>query len=232
MTTMIRWSAASCLAAAALLSAAPAARAQSPSGRPEIYSCDVNGKRITRDRYIAECSNQPQRVLNSDGSFNRTVPPTLTSDERSLDEAREIERLARVKCMQVEARRDRGLMTRYPNEAAHRKARDAALDDNVKAMRASDERMANLKKDRKPLSDEAEFYAGKTMPTKLKTQLDTNDALVEAQRALMQNQATDLGRINQNFDTELAHLKKLWAGAEPGFEASCGGGAGTPPAKR
>ena len=47
-------------------------------------------------------------------------------------------------------------------------------------------------------------------------QLDANDAGVEAQQQLIENQKAELVRINSRYDAELAHLKKLWAGAQPG----------------
>ena len=54
------------------------------------------------------------------------------------------------------------------------------------------------------------------MPAKLKQQLDANDATTEAQRTLIQNQQAEVVRINALFDTELARLRKLWAGAPAG----------------
>jgi hypothetical protein len=58
------------------------AQTQKAAG-PSIYSCDVNGKRITSDRPIPECNNRDQRELNPDGSFKRNVPPPPTADERA-----------------------------------------------------------------------------------------------------------------------------------------------------
>ena len=112
-------------------------------------------------------------------------------------------------------RRDRTLVQRYPNEAAHQRARNAALDDASKAMRLSERRIEDLTKERKPLLDEAEFYKGKALPAKLKQLLDANDASIEAQQVLIENQKAELIRINKSFDAELARLKKLWGGAAP-----------------
>ena len=57
-------------------------------------------------------------------------------------------------------KRDRNLLSRFPNEAAHRKARAAALDDVDKALRLSQTRLGSLAAERNPLLDEAEFYVG------------------------------------------------------------------------
>jgi len=107
-------------------------------------------------------------------------------------------------------------MLRFPTEAAHNKARAAALDDVRAAVQLSEKRLAVLAADRKPLMDEAEFYVGKQLPHKLKQQLDANDAATDAQRALIQNQQAEIVRINALFDVELARLRKLWAGAPAG----------------
>lgn len=198
---------------AAACCAAPHAFAQGKS----IYSCvDASGKRLTSDRPIPECSAREQRELNADGSVKRVVPPTMTADERAEAEARErqnaAERAARLDAL----RRDRNLLARFPNEAAHGKAREAALDDMRKAVKVSENRLAVLAAERKPLVDETEFYVGKPLPPKLKAQIDANDAATEAQRTLLQNQQAEIIRVNALYDAELERLRRLWGGAQPG----------------
>ena len=197
-------------------------------GANQIYTCtDASGKKLTSDRPIDACSSREQRELNADGSMRRIVPPTPTSDERAEIEARERDAVAERARRQEAIRRDRNLLARFPDEAAHRKARAAALDDVRKALRVSEERVALLTAERKPLMDEAEFYVGKALPGKLRTQLDANDASTEAQRTLGQNQQLEIVRVNKLYDTELERLKKLWLGAQPG---SLGGLVGAPAA--
>jgi len=204
---------------APLLAASAAACAQMtpPASGRAIYTCtDATGKRLTSDRPIAECLAREQRILNADGSVRRVVPPTLTAAERAEAEARDVEAAAERVAKQDTIRRDRSLMARYPNEAAHRRARDIALDIVRSSMRSSEARIKVLTAERKPLLDETQFYAGKQVPAKLKSQIDGNDAALAAQRTLMQDQETELARIESLFDAELARLKKLWAGAPPG----------------
>lgn len=182
-----------------------------------IYSCiDSTGKRLTSDRPIAECANREQRLLNPDGSVRRVLPPTMTADERAEAEARE-RQLAVERAQQQDAvRRDRNLMVRFPNEASHEKARNAALDDVRAALQRSERRLADLAAERKPLLDEAEFYRNRQLPAKLKQQLESNDTAVDAMRVLLQNQQAEIVRINALYDIELERLRKLWAGASPG----------------
>lgn len=187
------------------------------SAEAAIYSCvDASGRRLTSDRPIAECSAREQRMLNADGSVRQIVPPTMTADERAEAEARERQANAERVAQQDAIRRDRNLLVRFPNEAAHLKAREAALDDVRKGVAFSQQRLAELERERKPLTDELEFYKGKKPPAKLRQQLDANDAAVNAQRSLVQNQQDEIVRINNLYDVELERLKKLWSGSAPG----------------
>lgn len=196
-----------------------------------IYTCTTaDGRKLTSDRPILECTSREQRVLNPDGSQRATLPPFLSPEERAAKEADD-RRAAADRLTQLDAiRRDRTLMQRYPTEAAHQRARNAALDDVNKATRGSERRIKDLGQERKPLLDEAEFYKGRALPPKLKQSLDANDAAIEAQQVLIENQRAELVRINSRFDAELARLKKLWAGAAPGSMPPMAEPARKPPA--
>lgn len=198
-----------------LLSACAWCQGSAPSRG--IYTCTTaDGRRLTSDRPIPECTSREQRVLNPDGSQRTTLPPFLSPEERAAKEAAERRAAAERLAQQDAIRRDRTLMQRYPNEAAHQRARHAALDDANKAMKISERRIQDLGAERKPLLDEAEFYKGRPLPAKLKQALDANDAGVEAQQQLIENQRAEIVRINARYNAELARLKKLWAGAPLG----------------
>ena len=195
------------------------ARAQSSnsSSVTGIYTCiDDKGKPRTADRPIVECSDREQRFLNKDGSLRRIVPPTLTAEERAEREARERKESEERNAYNDAVRRDRNLKNRYPNEAAHNKARESALEAVRASMRASAQRVKELETERKPLQDEADFYRGRQLPSRLKQQLEANDTSVAAQRELIQTQEAELLRVNHIYDLELEHLRKLWKGAAPG----------------
>ncbi len=206
-----------CIAAALLTALAGAALAQARPAGPGIYTCvDDKGRKLTADRPIAACSGKEQQILNSDGSLRGVLPPTLTAEERTEKEARE-RAAAQARAAQADAvRRDRNLVARYPDEAAHQRAREAAQDTVRLAMRATELRLRELANERKPLQSEAEFYVGKALPPKLKAALEANDAAVEAQRSASANQQAELERINKLYDEELERLRRLWAGAAPG----------------
>jgi hypothetical protein len=202
----------------ALAMVAGAALAQpKPAPGGGIYTCvDNNGRRLTADRPIAACAHKEQQLLNKDGSLRAVVPPTLTADERAEQEIRDRAAAEARAALNDAVRRDRNLLTRFPNEAAHNRAREAAADTVRLAMKASELRLRELEAARKPLRDEAEFYVGKPLPPKLKAQIDANEASVEAQRAATANQEAELVRINRLYDIELERLRRLWGGAQPG----------------
>jgi hypothetical protein len=201
---------------AAVALACSAAQAQEQMRSGPIYSCEVNGKKLTSDRPIPECIAREQRVLNKDGSVREVRPPVPTADERAAIEAKQQEE-ALARSQQREAvRRDRNLLQRFPNQAAHDKAREAALDAVRGSLKTSEARLIALEKERKPLLDETEFYVGKPLPLKLKQAIDANDAATGAQRDLVANQKAEIVRVSKLFDDELERLRRLWAGAQPG----------------
>ncbi len=200
---------------------AHAAFAQAPAAaNRSIYSCvDERGRRLTADRPIPECLTKEQRVLNADGSLKDVRPPSLTPQERADQDARErkttLERAARAEAL----RRDRNLLQRFPNAETHGRARESALEAVRKAQSLTEQRMSELDRERTPLLAEAEFYRGKALPARLKTQLDANDAARAAQRDASASQAQEIDRINRLFDVDLERLRRLWAGAAPGSKA-------------
>jgi hypothetical protein len=188
-----------------------------PRAPVAIYTCtDDRGIRRTSDRPIVECIDREQRVLNADGSVKRIVPPTLTAEERAEREAAERKMAEERAALNDAVRRDRNLKARFPSEAVHQKAREAALEVVRIGMRTSQQRLKELEAERRPLSEEAEFFRGRSLPARLKQQIEANETSVAAQRDLVQTQEAELLRINRIYDAELAHLRKLWNGARPG----------------
>ena len=183
--------------------------AASVGGEP--YSCiSPQGERLSRDRLIEECSGVEQTVRRSDGRIER-IPPAPSADEIARREAEkervELERQKKIK----EDRADRLLVSRFPNEAAHAASRKDALAGADSAIRVAKARIVALEGERKKLGDEAEFYPdGRPLPTKLKSDIDRNDAALKAQRAFLQNQQGEQARVNELYDEQLTKLKKLW----------------------
>ncbi len=159
--------------------------------------------------------DREQKELNASGTVKRSVGPVLTVQEENALEARakkEAEDRARVN---EERRRNRALLTRYQNQAAHDAERANALTQVDAVILAANKRLAELAKQRKDLDAELEFY--KNDPSKVPPYLRRRVAEFEenlvAQQRFIANQQLEKKRVNDRFDEELARLKPLWAGA-------------------
>ncbi|MFI4930432.1 MAG: hypothetical protein ACHP83_09345 [Burkholderiales bacterium] len=188
-----------------------------PPGGGGVYRCkDDQGHYITRDRYIAECWDKEQEILNPDGSRRSLVPPTLTPDERARREAAEQAKRDAEAARKDAIKYDRNLLRRYPDKAAHDKDRASALERLRLAIQSAEARLQELAAERKRLADEAEFYRGRPLPPALKQQLEGNDVSAAAQRNAIKNSQAEQERINVQFDVQLARLRNLWGDAQPG----------------
>lgn len=202
-----------------------------PALGADIYSCvDSKGHHITSDRPIIDCIDREQKQLNPSGTLKRTVPPSLTAQERAREEEK-ARRAQEEKTRQAEEKkRDRALLTRYPNKAAHDKERNAALAVADDVMAAANRRTALLQADRQKLDQELEFYPDKAkMPPRLKRQMDENTQQMGEQKRFITSMEGEKSRINARFDEELVRLKELWATQQADAAA---GPAPASPAKR
>lgn len=179
-----------------------------------IYTCvDSQGRRLTSDRPIQECIDREQKELSSSGTVRRTLGPSLTATERAALEEKQRAEIEERKRAAEDKRRDRALIARYPNQAAHDLERQKALASLGEVIKAANRRLADLYEQRRKLMVETEFYAKdpSKMPLKLKRELDENDKLIQGQQNFIANQEEEKKRANQRFDEELKKLKVLWA---------------------
>ena len=199
-------------AAAALCAAVWACGVAAQAG---IYTCvDAKGRRLTSDRPIAECNDREQKELTATGTVKRTVKPVMTAEEAAREEARlkaEHEERSRVN---EERRKDKALLSRYPDKSRHDKERAANLQAVDDVTRAAQKRIAELDKQRVGIDSEMEFY--RKDPTKapatLKRQVEENDANTAEQRRFIAGQDAEKARVNARFDEELVKLRPLWVG--------------------
>ena len=179
-----------------------------------IYTCvDGQGRRLTSDRPIVECIDREQKELSNSGTVRRTIPPSMTAPELAAKEERDRKAAEEVKRLAEEKRRERAMLARYPNQAAHDAERARALNAIQEVIFAGNRRTVDLQEQHKKLMVEAEFFSKdpSKMPLKLKRDLEENAKTLEAQQRFLANQDEEKGRVNKRFDEELARLKVLWA---------------------
>ena len=120
---LTRWGLAAGLSAGFFVGFSASVAAQS------IYTCtDANGRKITADRPIVECTDRTQRELNKTGTLRREIGPSLTAQEAAAQDAKN--KLAQEASARdaENKRRDRALLLRYPSRAVHNQERSAALE--------------------------------------------------------------------------------------------------------
>jgi chromosome segregation ATPase len=206
-----------------------------PPSFAQIFICtDASGRKLTSDRPIAECLSKDQKELNPSGTVKRVVRPTMTAEEQRVADQK-LKEIAEEKARQEEERRkNRALLSRYPNKAAHDKERASALAQVDEVIKAAQKRIGELAEQRKKVNEELEFYKKdpKKAPATLQRQIEENERSIAVQRRFIGDQDDEKKRANNRFDEELDRLRKLWAQAAVPTDASTSGVASTAPAKK
>ncbi|MBO9649573.1 MAG: DUF4124 domain-containing protein [Variovorax sp.] len=191
-----------------------AARQSSTPNSAGIYSCiDSKGRTITADRPIADCNDREQRELNPSGTTRRKIEPTYTAREQAEREERERQAQLQAARQVEERRRERALLVRYPNAAAHDRERAEALVQIDAVITAARKRLSELAEDRKRIDDELEFYKSdpSKAPGSIRRKAEDNTRSVDVQNRFITEQEEEKKRVNARFDEEQARLKPLWA---------------------
>lgn len=185
-----------------------------PAWAEGIFTCvDAKGRRLTSDRPIVECIDREQRELTPGGILRRKIGPSLTADERAAEEEKLRQTVEERNRLAEEKRRDRALLTRYPDKASHDKERNTALAQADALIATANQHAQELIKERKRLDLELEFFRNdpSKVPPRLKRQIEENADSIEAQKRFVLAHEEEKKRINARFDEELVKLQHLWA---------------------
>ncbi len=178
-----------------------------------VYTCvDAKGRKLTADRPIPECTDREQKVLNPSGTVKAKVGPTLTSQEKAeLEQKEKREQEERNRTLD-ERRRDRALLSRYPNKEMHDSERREALAQIAAVIQAAKTRVAELTRQRVSIDEEMEFYKKEPnkAPAYVRRQLDENIQSQAVQKRFIEEQDAETRRVNARFDDELVRLRQLW----------------------
>lgn len=200
----------SCCIALLWVATAASALAQSPGG---IYTCvDGNGRKLTSDRPIPACIDREQKILNPSGTVRGNIAPALSPQELAAQEQKEKLLAQERNRKDEEKRRDRALLVRYPNRAAHDEERVEALKQIEVVKAAATNRVAELKRQRSLLDEEMEFYKKdpSKAPLRLRRQVEELTESLVVQTRFITDQDGEIKRVSARFDEELVRLKVLW----------------------
>ncbi|MGP1630363.1 MAG: DUF4124 domain-containing protein, partial [Giesbergeria sp.] len=147
------------------------------------------------------------------GTVRRVIGPSLTEHEKAAQAAQARKEQDARNRVTDERRRERVLVARYPNRAAHDAERAQALEtvDSVTALAVR--HIEQLRVSRKAFDAEMEFYKKDPAkaPMKLQRELAANEAETEEQQRFILGQEQEKQRIHRRFDAELVQLRQLWA---------------------
>lgn len=200
------------IAAAVLLGALAAAA----SAQQSIFVCsDAKGRTISGDRPPAECVGAI-RELRSDGSVRRVIEPPLSAEQKAARAAEEKRQREEADRQRAQMRKDLALLETYASEEEIENARARALATRQALIERATRRMEEHRRERKKLDSEAEFYAKREMPDKLKRAFEGNAALMRSDEKIIADSRAEMQRINERFDGERKRWRELVsAGAMP-----------------
>jgi chromosome segregation ATPase len=183
-----------------------------------VYTCvDAKGRRLTSDRPIIDCIDREQREISPSGRVVRRIKPAPTASEAAAEEAAQRRAIEERSRQNEEKRRDRALLTRYPDVASHNKERQAGLASLDDAIRSAQHRITDLQAERRKLDAELEFFKGDLAkaPPPLRRRIEENEQQVAGQQRFIATKEEEKTRVNGRYDEELARLRKLWSAQPP-----------------
>lgn len=206
------WACAPRIAAALLLCGLAGAAAAQQS----IFVCsDAKGRTISGDRPPHECVGAI-RELRSDGSVRRVLEPPMTPAQKAARAAEEKRQREEADRQRAQMRKDLALLETYASEEEIENARARALATRQALIERATRRMEEHRRERRKLDIEAEFYAKREMPDKLKRAFEGNAALMRSEEKIIADSRAEMQRINERFDAERKRWRELVsAGALP-----------------
>ena len=148
--------------------------------------------------------------------MRRVIEPPLTAEQKAERAAEAKRQREEAEKQRAQMRRDLALLETYASEAEIEDTRNRALGSRQQLIDRAVQRLADHQKERKKLEIEAEFYAKREMPDKLKRAFEGNAALTRSEQRIIEDIRADMDRVNARFDTELQRWRTLvTAGALP-----------------
>jgi len=208
---------------AALVAAAPlAASAQS-------FRCvGKDGKKYYGSTVPAQCLGQPVEQLNTQGAVIRRFDPEGDEKQKAAKEAEAAKKRQEDAVAKEESRRNRALLATYTSEQDIDEDRARALQENQKAVKEVEARIAEIKKRQAGFAKEMEFYqeappakdakgkakSGPTakpakIPAKLAEDMKNTEIDLNAQQQLHDAKQKEVDAINAKYDEDKKRYAEL-----------------------
>lgn len=205
---LVPFRAAPLLVAFALAALPLAAAAQS-------YRCvGKDGKKYYGQAVPMQCVGQPTEQLNAQGLVVRRIDPQASAADQATKAREAEEKRKRDLVLKEESRKNKALLSTYTGEADIELARKRALEENQKAVKESEVRVAALKKRQADLKKEMEFFQGKNKPpAKMEQEIRDNNFSIQTQEKLLAQKQKEVESINAKYDEDKKRYIELTRGS-------------------
>ena len=175
-----------------------------------IFCChDEAGKQVCGDILPAVCVGRAYREIGVSGRPVRTVEAPLTAEQRAQRAAEEQRRREQERLLSEQRRKDQALLNTYGSEKDIEVMRTRAERDIAAAIKAAEERIAEVRRQRKRFEDEAEFYRNRQLPVDVAKGLRDADQEIRAQESVIESKKKDRDAIRLKYDEDLRRFVEL-----------------------
>lgn len=174
-----------------------------------LFVCKVGGHTYSGGVPPPECKQEEIRVLNPDGTLQRIIPAPLTAEQRKAREEAEREQARKDEEAMAQSRKDRALLETYRSASEIEAARQRSLAARQDLVDRAQRRIDQYAEERKRLDGEAEFYAKRELPARLKNALQANEDLAAQQEKAKADNLQEIKSLNQRYDNELKRYRYL-----------------------
>jgi hypothetical protein len=177
---------------------------------PRIYCCpDESGKQVCGDILPAACYGRAYREVGDSGRTSRLVDAPLTPEQRARRAAEEQKRAEEERLLNEQKRRDQALLNTYSSEKDIELMRSRAERDIAAAIKAAEERIAEIRRLRKKFENEAEFYRKRQLPAEVAKGLRDADYEIDSQAWVIESKKKDRETMRLKYDQDLRRFIEL-----------------------
>lgn len=177
---------------------------------PRILCCqDDSGKQVCGDTLPVACYGRGYRELGDSGRTTRVVAPPLTAEQRAQRAAEERRKKEEERQINEQRRKDQALLNTYGSEKDIEAMRNRAERDLTAAIKAANERIAEIRTRRKKFEDEAEFYSHRKLPADIAKGLSDADYEIQAQESVIEAKKKDQEIVRKKYDEDLRRFVEL-----------------------
>src|SRR5262245_54950291 len=203
------------LIGAAVLALAPLG-ADAQIGNSTYLCQGKDGKKYYGNTIPPQCYGRLVEQLNAQGMVIRRIDPdekALSEKEMETKAKEKLEKEKREAANRESQRRDRALLATYTSEKDIEEQRTRALADNQKAVRETEQRVADLRKKRASYDKEMEFYQDKKgqtkLPPKLQEEIRQTEFDLKVQEESLETKKKEVSTINAKYDDDKKRYQAL-----------------------